>query len=90
MAGICCDAAIADLPGIGLFRKKEHSTHQERDLEALQRYSLKERGRLIGEFSTSELCHMRDRNQLTRFHEVSRGGTRWEPAVGRYRDGSST
>lgn len=50
-------------------------------MEALQRYSLKERGRLIGQFSSAELRSMRDRNQLTRFHEVSQGGASWEQAV---------
>lgn len=52
-----------------------------RDIQPIQRYSLKERGRLIGSFSTAELRQMRDRNQLTRFHQVSQTGTQWERAM---------
>lgn len=50
-------------------------------MRPVERYALKERGRLIGEFSPAELTLMAERNQLTRFHEVSTRGARWESAI---------
>lgn len=46
-----------------------------------RKYQLKERGRVLGEYTETELQDLRSRHQLSRFHQVSAGNRAWEPAV---------